>query len=77
MITQWFGDVPELGLAAEKGAFIRWPASYAERCFPDRARLLELEAKYVACPVQPDLIGDCGTNTAYWAPLRVRCCVVA
>jgi trehalose 6-phosphate synthase/phosphatase len=25
-LQQWFHDVPELGLAAEKGCFLRWPA---------------------------------------------------
>jgi hypothetical protein len=26
-LLTWFGDIPELGLAAEKGTFIRWPQS--------------------------------------------------
>lgn len=25
ILAQWFGDIPELGLAAEKGVFIKWP----------------------------------------------------
>jgi trehalose 6-phosphate synthase/phosphatase len=32
VLDQWFGSILELGLAAEKGCFIRWPASIASRC---------------------------------------------
>ena len=28
MLTDWFDDLPELGLAAEKGLFLRWPQRY-------------------------------------------------
>jgi hypothetical protein len=28
----WFADLPELGLVAEQGCFIRWPASISDLC---------------------------------------------
>lgn len=32
VLTDWFGSIPELGLAAEKGLFLRWPARLAPSC---------------------------------------------
>ena len=36
VLTRHFGDLPNLGLAAEKGLFLRWPARLASACRFDR-----------------------------------------
>jgi trehalose-6-phosphatase len=36
VLTEWFGELSNLGLAAEKGLFLRWPARLAQSCRFDR-----------------------------------------
>ena len=36
VLSQWFADLPNLGLAAEKGLFLRWPARLANACRFDK-----------------------------------------
>jgi len=36
ILSEWFGDIHNLGLAAEKGLFLRWPARLANACRFDR-----------------------------------------
>jgi hypothetical protein len=36
VLSEWFGELSNLGLAAEKGLFLRWPARLANACRFDR-----------------------------------------
>lgn len=75
VLSTWFADLPELGLAAEKGVFLRWPKRWRDKVTATGATLVRATA---AAPVEADApssdvvgAGVAGSSSSLTAPVTL------